>query len=442
MKGGLKVVGVLSVALLICVMIGQGIWLNQIREVKLGEFREVVTFVLSKTMDGLLSEESVDKKYGFCCGLEEHGTVFAWGQRRTVNISSPKMFREMLQLVFYDHLYQNHFLSLDKINIQYQKALQEKGIYESPVLMLWDDSTRETLMVTDTLQSFQGQLFTLPINVGYECKHQLVAAFREPLIFRSMIWHLVWEGVFLIGFIWCLIWQWKMMRMTWRSARVQTMGVAHLEHELKKPLAAMISAVSGIANRKNKELTEVQEFKLRIVMASLRKMADVTDTMLAALKTSDLELERAPVDIRKEMELTLEMFRILRPHAKVDIQIDKGIERPVLDVVYFNCLVINLIDNGIKYGGDDPEVSVVFGKVGTNWMLTVTDNGIGMPAKVLKRIFRQFYRVKDKRVTEKTGFGLGLAFVKKVVDVYGGEIRVESQPGVGSRFIILLPENI
>lgn len=441
MKGGLKIVGILSLALLICVLIGQLVWVFKLREVKVEEFRYTTTFALTKTIDQFLDEEYVFNIGGFSCGLLADGKTFKWG-KKVITMSSPNMYREMTRLVFYDYLYRNNSLHLGRIDSLYRQCLHEKGIYEFPVLMLWDDSTRETLMVTDTLQSFQGQLFTRPVNIGYECKHQLVAAFREPLIFRSMIWHLVWEGVFLIGFIWCLIWQWKMMRMTWRSARVQTMGVAHLEHELKKPLAAMISAVSGIANRKNKELTEVQEFKLRIVMASLRKMADVTDTMLAALKTSDLELERAPVDIRKEMELTLEMFRILRPHAKVDIQIDKGIERPVLDVVYFNCLVINLIDNGIKYGGDDPEVSVVFGKVGTNWMLTVTDNGIGMPAKVLKRIFRQFYRVKDKRVTEKTGFGLGLAFVKKVVDVYGGEIRVESQPGVGSRFIILLPENI
>lgn len=97
-------------------------------------------------------------------------------------------------------------------------------------------------------------------------------------------------------------------------------------------------------------------------------------------------------------------------------------------------LVINLVDNAIKYGGDEPWVKVVFYRENWDWVLTVTDRGIGMPERVLKRIFRQFYRVKDKKVKNKTGFGLGLAFAKKVVNAYGGEIRVESAPGKGSRF--------
>ena len=96
----------------------------------------------------------------------------------------------------------------------------------------------------------------------------------------------------------------------------------------------------------------------------------------------------------------------------------------MLDQVYFNYLVINLVDNAIKYGGDEPWVKVVFYRENWDWVLTVTDRGIGMPERVLKRIFRQFYRVKDKKVKNKTGFGLGLAFAKKVVNAYGGEIRV------------------
>ena len=91
-------------------------------------------------------------------------------------------------------------------------------------------------------------------------------------------------------------------------------------------------------------------------------------------------------------------------------------------------------NNAIKYGGDEPWVKVVFYRENWDWVLTVTDRGIGMPERVLKRIFRQFYRVKDKKVKNKTGFGLGLAFAKKVVNAYGGEIRVESAPGKGSRF--------
>ncbi|MDE7374384.1 MAG: ATP-binding protein, partial [Odoribacter sp.] len=72
-------------------------------------------------------------------------------------------------------------------------------------------------------------------------------------------------------------------------------------------------------------------------------------------------------------------------------------------------------------------------------ILRVEDNGIGIPEKELKRIFGQFYRIEDKRMFTKTGFGLGLTFVKKVVDAYGGQIAINSRPEEGTTFIISLP---
>ena len=441
MKGGIRVIGVLSVVLLISVCIGQGIWLIKIREVKRNEFRQLITFTLSGVTDEFLGNEYVDPLYNFSCGLNSDGKTFTWGKgNKTIKISSFRNYNLMTKLVFYDHLYENHFLNLKRMDSLYRKRLAEKGVSERPVLMIWEESTQRTLMTTDSLSSFKGKLFTLPVNIGYEYKHQLVAAFPEPFIFRSMIKHLVWQGVFLLGFVLSLIWQWRRMRMTWQSAKVQTMGMAHLEHELKKPLATMISVVGGIVDRKNRELTEIQERKLKLVRARLLKMADVTDTMMTALKTSEFKIDREDIDIRLEMELVAEMFKVLRPQAKVNFQIEEGIEKPRLDKVYFIYLVINLVDNGIKYGSDQPEIKVAFRKEEEYWVLTVADNGIGIPAKALKRIFRQFYRVNDKRVTAKTGFGLGLAFVKKVVDAYGGEIQVESEPGRGSVFTVKIKD--
>ena len=198
----------------------------------------------------------------------------------------------------------------------------------------------------------------------------------------------------------------------------------------------MISALGKIANRENRELTQVQERKLQLMEARLKKIAEITDTMLTTFKGSCLEIDRVPVDIAREMTEIEEMFRILRPHVSLEFEVETGIREPLLDKVYFSYLIINLVDNAIKYGGDEPWVKVSFYKEEGEWVLTVADHGIGMPAKVLKHIFRQFYRVKDKRVAGKTGFGLGLAFVRKVVEAYKGEIRVESMPGKGSKFEI------
>lgn len=436
MRNGIRMIGILSILLIMCVLVGNGIWLTKMKEVKIDGYAGIITFTLSQAIDEYLGAESANRKYGFACGLLKDEKSFIW-KNDTIKVPSYQNFDAVMRKVFYDFLYEKHIPYLKNIESIYKEKLLNLGIEEQPVLMVLD-SIGQTIMLTDSLYSFEGKILSKPIDVGYKCKHQFIAAIPEPPIFQSMIWHLIVEVIFLFSFIVCLIWQWKITSSTLKSAKVQTLGMAHLEHELKKPLSTMISAIGGIITRKNEQLTEVQDRKLKLVMARLMKMEDVTDTMMAALKTEQLKIVRKEVYVRQEMELMVEMFAELRPHAKVEFSVEEGIGSPLLDTVYFNHLVSNLIDNAIKYGGDEPEVKVWFGKDVEGWLLTVEDNGIGMPKAVLKKIFRQFYRVKDKRVEAKTGFGLGLAFVKKVVNAYGGEIKVESEPGKGTRFEIKL----
>lgn len=386
MKGNIRIVFFLCIGLLICVLIGQGGWLYKTRKMEINRFRQEAGDRLGDSFKEFLDEEWMTRKVPFSYGLKEDKKTFVYGDScrvREITLSFVDQFREMGRAVFYDYLYEQHNFDVFQLDSLYRKNLEKTGMNGLSGILLRD-------------------------SVG--------------------------EGMFFFAFIGCLVWLWKAIRLTWQSANVQTMGIAHLEHELKKPLAAVTSALEGIVNRKNRELTAIQEEKLKMVEVRIRKMAEITDTMLVTLKNSRLEVERVSVDIVQEIGMVAEMFRILYPYARLEFQVETGEEKPLLDQVYFNYLVINLVDNAIKYGGDEPWVKVVFYRENWDWVLTVTDRGIGMPERVLKRIFRQFYRVKDKKVKNKTGFGLGLAFAKKVVNAYGGEIRVESAPGKGSRF--------
>ena len=132
----------------------------------------------------------------------------------------------------------------------------------------------------------------------YDYKHANHGLFKLPFVFRALKGVLWIELLFLIGFVICLVWQWNSIKMTLRSVRVQTMGIAHLEHELKKPLATMISAIGGMLKRKESVLCPTDEVKLGMIKARLMKMADITDTMLTSLKTSVLEVEREPIDLQ------------------------------------------------------------------------------------------------------------------------------------------------
>ena len=443
MKNNMKAMGQVSVVLLICVLLGQGMWLYHVREMKLREFCESANNVLLNTTYRYLYDEglnfaknnriiysfTIDNRFYWCYDNKEG----------YIPIKSPDMADKLGKLITYDCLNEHGLFDIFELNELYIDYLKEKGITENPILKVLNVEGEE-LGSTGNLRNDCSSIITVPINLGYEYKHQLLATFELPFIFRALSGILWVELIFMIGFIFCLVWQWCSIRMTVRSARIQTMGMTHLEHELKKPLATMISVVNGILEGKDSVLCPRDTTKLTMVKARLMKMADITDTMLTSLKTSVLMINREVIDLKFEMEMTTEMFSLIRPYARVGYRIAEGLEYPCLDKIYFNYVVVNLVDNAIKYGGTHPVVKVDFYTIGDNYVLTVEDNGMGIAPKDQKQIFKQFYRVKNQQVTKTTGFGLGLTFVHKVVCAYGGSIRLESELGIGSKFTITIPQ--
>lgn len=441
MKNRLRVIGRLSIVLLVCVLLGQGVWLLRVREIKVKEFQQTICSVLKSTIQKFLENENyfVLQKLGLAYGLT-NDNIFYWKYGHVVDsVYIPiDMYAALGREIIYDCLFYNDCIDINEIKSIYLTNLQKEGITQIPALMIRDGDS--TIMTTKNFTTNTSSIVSSPVDLGYDYKHQLMASFELPFIFKALSGVLFVEAIFLVGFLICLFWQWTSIQMTIRSVRVQTMGIAHLEHELKKPLATMISAIGGILKNKDSVLSSKDEVKLGMVKARLMKMADITDTMLTSLKTSVLEIEREVIDLRLEMEMIVEMFAVIRMHAEVHYRIAEGVEYPYLDNVYFSYLVMNLVDNGIKYGGEKPIVTVDFSAQGDNYLLTVEDNGMGIAPRDQKYIFKQFYRVKNQQVAKTTGFGLGLTFVQKVVSAYGGEVFVESKLGAGSKFTVILPQ--
>lgn len=436
----MKTIGQLSVVLLICVLLGQGMWLYHVREIKMEEFRESANDALLNTTYKYLFDEGLNfgKNYRLTYSLIKNDSFYWYYDNKEgiIPIKSPDMVDKLGKLITYDCLCEHGLFDVLRLNKLYIDYLKEKGITENPILKVLNIEGEE-LQSTGNLKKNCNSIMTLPIELGYENKHQLLATFELPFVFRALSGILWVELIFMIGFIFCLVWQWCSIRI---SARIQTMGMTHLEHELKKPLATMISVVNGILEGKDSVLCPRDTTKLTMVKARLMKMADITDTMLTSLKTSVLMINREVIDLKFEMEMTTEMFSLIRPYARVGYRIAEGLEYPCLDKIYFNYVVVNLVDNAIKYGGTHPVVKVDFYTIVDNYVLTVEDNGMGIAPKDQKQIFKQFYRVKNQQVTKTTGFGLGLTFVHKVVCAYGGSIRLESELGIGSKFTITIPQ--
>jgi signal transduction histidine kinase len=109
------------------------------------------------------------------------------------------------------------------------------------------------------------------------------------------------------------------------------------------------------------------------------------------------------------------------------------------DEVHFTNVIFNLLDNAVKYRKGTPVLYVKTWNKNKGVVISVKDNGMGISKENLKRIFEKFYRVPTGNVHDVKGFGLGLAYVKKIIDDHGGQISVESEVNVGTKFEIYLP---
>ena len=106
---------------------------------------------------------------------------------------------------------------------------------------------------------------------------------------------------------------------------------------------------------------------------------------------------------------------------------------------HFTNVIVNILDNAVKYSNDEPKIDIYTENLGNNILVSIQDQGNGMSKSVQKRVFEKFYREHTGDVHNVKGHGLGLAYVKRIVDDHQGYVSVESEKGKGSTFVIKLP---
>ena len=154
-----------------------------------------------------------------------------------------------------------------------------------------------------------------------------------------------------------------------------------------------------------------------------------------------MKLKSKNININQLIEDLLPKFclRVEDKGGQVFGHLDAMQDEVVADEVHITNVISNLVDNAIKYCAKAPEISIYTRNKEKDIIISVIDNGIGIAKKDQKLIFERFYRVSTGNLHDVKGFGLGLSYVKKIVEAHGGRVEVESTPGKGSCFDIILP---
>jgi two-component system phosphate regulon sensor histidine kinase PhoR len=225
-----------------------------------------------------------------------------------------------------------------------------------------------------------------------------------------------------------------------RVADMRRDFVANVSHELKTPLAAIRGYAETLRDGALDEPPTARRFTDRILSQCRRLQELLADLLILSRLEGDAALEREPVSLDAIARHAVELLTPAAREKGVEIELCEEPVPPVPgDAGNLERLLLNLLDNAIKYNRPDGRITVRVARCGGEAMLEVSDTGIGIPPESIPRIFERFYRVDKGRAREEGGTGLGLAIVKHIAQAHGGQVDVESRVGRGSTFRVRLP---
>ena len=219
--------------------------------------------------------------------------------------------------------------------------------------------------------------------------------------------------------------------------------INNMTHEFKTPIATINLALDAIKNPKIISDKEKVTRYLQMIKEENKRMNAQVENVLRIS-----QLQKKQLNISKDRYKLHDLIEDAITHVELIVEDRNGYIKTHFSAVkssvlandtYFTNVIVNVLDNAVKYSNDAPKIDVYTENVGNNILLSIKDQGNGMNKAVQKRIFEEFYREYTGDVHNIKGHGLGLSNVKRIVENHQGIVSVESEKGIGSTFIIKLP---
>ncbi|NOY43473.1 MAG: HAMP domain-containing histidine kinase [Planctomycetes bacterium] len=252
-----------------------------------------------------------------------------------------------------------------------------------------------------------------------------------------------WTALAVIGAT--LFLTWLVVRSWWQQMRVARLKndlVATVSHELKTPLSSIRLLVDTLLDEDEDAPGRTREY-LELISHENARLTRLIDNFLtfSRMERGKRHLELQPLDAREVIAQAVDAMQERFDAAdNAELVVEANEPAPVRgDIDLLVTSVVNLLDNAWKYTSEDKRVVLSCKRQDGRVLISVQDNGIGLPATATEKVFGRFYQVDQRLSRTQGGCGLGLSIVKYLVEAHGGEVAVESQPGVGSIFSISLP---
>ena len=279
-------------------------------------------------------------------------------------------------------------------------------------------------------------------NMGNEEFLVIIVPHQKGLIWREMIWFILGAILFTIIITTAFFITVRTLLKQKKLSEIKSDFINNMTHEFKTPLATISLAVDALKNDKVSGNKEKADYFTGIIKEENKRMNKQVETILQAAlldkKEVQLNMKRLLahdiiINVLNNINLQVE-----EKGGKIHVELDAENDLIMADEVHFTNVINNLLDNAVKYSKDNLHIKVSTKNAGNHLKIKIEDNGIGMNKETLHRIFEKFYRAHTGNVHNVKGFGLGLSYVKTMIDAHHGTIKAESVLGKGSSFTISL----
>lgn len=392
---------------MITVLIIQVNWIFETAKIKEEIFNEKANLVLSKTLETLSSDPATIKKI-------------------EVRIDNNQTRKIDSLLKYYMQFYH--------INLSYYFEVK-------PNLATL---TTSTFMDSKTPQAGCFQQ-CLPVGAGNGSGMGLKLVFpdEEQFIFEEMgIPFMI--SVCLIVVVLVMLWQTTVSLIKEKEiAEHTTHFLNNMTHEFKTPLTNIALAGKMIIKDSNmKEESKIKHYSGIILEENEKLRIQVEQILsLAALEKGEMPLQKTELDFHQLINDAIKCISVQVENKSGNLKLNLNAKQFIImgDKTKLTNALCNLVDNALKYSNESPVITLQTSDSSHGLMLTVSDNGIGIEKEYQEKVFEKFFRVPTGNVHDVKGFGLGLAYIKEIVELHKGTISLESEKGSGTTFTITLP---
>jgi two-component system, OmpR family, phosphate regulon sensor histidine kinase PhoR len=271
----------------------------------------------------------------------------------------------------------------------------------------------------------------------------VVVSHIKNVVWKQMVWMLIGAVIFTFIIFTAFFITIRALLRQKKLSEIKSDFINNMTHEFKTPLATISLAVDALKNEKVVNDKTKMDYFSGIIKEENKRMNKQVETILQAALMDKEAVQLKEVPLHAHELITSAINNIQLPlnekNGVLETHFNATNDLILADDVHFTNIINNLLDNAVKYSKENLKIKLTTSNFNGHIRIKIEDNGIGMNKETLNRVFEKFYRAHTGNIHNIKGFGLGLSYVKSVVDALHGRIKAESTPGKGSCFTLEFP---